>query len=138
MSERIQARYIQDMPWGGVANQGNVVMFRLTFKDGSDEKYAFDADLGPLLLANLHQYASMAANLKVKGAERAIESAAPYKVTRVARSGYSLDGNFVTVEFATGHGFPVVLAMTPDQAKQTIEFLQREILLAAKPQDNRN
>lgn len=138
MSEAIEARYIQDMPWGGVANQGNVVMFRLTFKDGRGEKYAFDSDLGALLLGNLHQYSAMAANVKLKGPERAIESAAPYKVTRVARSGYSLDGKIVSIEFATGHGFPVSLAMTPDQAKQTIEFLQREILLAAKPQDNRN
>jgi hypothetical protein len=134
----MEARYIQNMPWGGVANQGNVILFRLTFKDGSDEKYAFDDALAPLLIGNLHQYAEMAANVKVKGPERALESAAPYKVTRVARSGHSLDGKILSIEFATGHGFPVSVAMSPEQAQQTIEFLQREILLARNPRDTRN
>jgi hypothetical protein len=134
MSETIQARYIQDMPWGAVAAQGNVVMFQFVFKDGTQEKYAFDTELGPLLIGNLHQYSANAAAVKLKGPERAIETAAPYRVTRVARSGFSPDGKIVSIEFATGHGFPISLALTPEQAQQTIEFLQREILLAANPQ----
>jgi hypothetical protein len=54
---------------------------------------------------------------------------APY-FTGVFRSGDTLDGKHVTVEFNTNHGFPVHLAMTFDQVAQTIEFLQREMLLA--------
>jgi hypothetical protein len=39
MTQQIQARLITDMPWGGVANQGQHVLFDLRFADGSGERY---------------------------------------------------------------------------------------------------
>ena len=82
----------------------------------------------------------MAEAVRVKAPARAIVEAAPYRVTEVVSSGNSPDGSIVAVNYNTTHGFPLSIAMTPDQARQTIEFLQREILLAAQPrqQDQRH
>jgi len=126
----ISARYIKNMPWGGAANQGQQILFDFTFHDGTAEKYACDLSLVQLLLGNLTQYAAMAEAQRVKMPSRTVASAAPYRVAKVGRSGHSPDGEILSVEFETTHGFPVGIAMTPDQARQTIEFLEREMLLA--------
>jgi hypothetical protein len=136
----IQTRLIVDMPWGGVANQGQHIVFDLRFEDGQTDRYACPISTVPLLIGNLTQYASMAEAVRAKAPARAIVEAAPYRITEVVRSGYSMDGTIVSVEYNTTHGFPLSIAMTPDQARQTIEFLQREILLAAQAptQDRRH
>jgi hypothetical protein len=131
----MEARLIIDIPWGGVANQGQHVLFDLTFHDGQRERYACAISTVPLLMGNLMQYASMAEAVRVKAPPRSLVEAAPYRVTEVVSSGNSPDGSTVAVNYNTTHGFPLSIAMTPDQARQTIEFLQREILLAAQPQD---
>jgi hypothetical protein len=92
----------------------------------------------PLLMGNLTQYANMAEAVRVKVPDRSVVEAAPYRATEVVRSGHSLDGTIVSVEDNTTHGFPLSIALTPDQARQTIESLQREILLAQNPADTRN
>ena len=138
MGEHMEARHIQNIPWGGVANQGQFVLFDLTFADGSSERYACPLSTVPLLMGNLMQYANMAEAVRTKGTGRTIVEAAPYRATEVVRSGHSLDGSIVSVEYNTTHGFPLSIAMTTEQAKQTIEFLQREILLAENPIDSRN
>jgi hypothetical protein len=138
MSEHTQAREIVDMPWGGVAMQGQYILFDLRFSDGGAQRYACQISTVPLLLGNLSQYANMAENVRMQAPDRAIMEASPYKVTEVIRSGYSLDGKIVSVEYNTTHGFPVSIALTPDQARRTIEFLQREILLAENPRNNRH
>jgi hypothetical protein len=130
----INARVIRDMPWGGAANQGQVVVFDLKFDDGNRERFACPISTVQLLLGNLTQYASMAEAVRAKAPERALVEAAPYRAVDVVRSGHSPDGTMIAVEYNTTHGFPLSIAMTPDQAKQTIEFLQREILLAENPQ----
>jgi hypothetical protein len=137
-AKTIQARQVQDIPWGGVANQGQFVLFDLTFADGSRERYACPVSTMPLLVGNLTQYAGMAEAVRVKGSGRTIAESAPYRATEVVRSGHALDGSIVSIEYNTTHGFPVAVAMTIEQAQQTIEFLQREILLAQNPQDSRN
>jgi hypothetical protein len=130
----ILARLITDIPWGGVANQGQHVLFDLRFDDGQSERYACPISTVPLLMGNLMQYANMAETVRVKAPSRSIVEAAPYRVTEVVSSGHSPDGAIVAVNYNTTHGFPLSIAMTPDQARQTIEFLQRELLLAAQPQ----
>ncbi|MBV9984482.1 hypothetical protein [Bradyrhizobium sp.] len=136
----MQARFVLDMPWGGVANQGQYVLFDLRFNDATTERYACSLSLVPLIVGNLTQYAGMAEAVRVKGRDRAIIEAAPYRATEVLNSGHAIDGSVVTVEFNTTHGFPVSIALTPEQALQTIDFLQRELLLAkdAPSQDPRN
>jgi hypothetical protein len=129
----INARLLVDIPWGGVANQGQHILFDLRFADGETERYACPISTVPLLLGNLTQYAHMAETVRVKAPARAIVEAAPYRVTEVVSSGNSPDGSIVAVNYNTTHGFPLSIAMTPDQARQTIEFLQREILLASQP-----
>jgi hypothetical protein len=126
----IQAHLIVDMPWGGVANQGQQILFDLRFEDGQVVKFACSISTLPLLMGNLMQYAKMAEAVRVKSPGRTIVEAAPYRVTEIVRSGHSLDGTIVSVDYNTAHGFPLSVAMTLDQAKQTIEFLEREILLA--------
>jgi hypothetical protein len=138
MSGTISARVIQNIPWGGVASQGQFILFDLQFNDGTSEKYACPISTVPLLVGNITQYASMAEAVRIKGPDRSIVEAAPYRATEVFRSGHSPDGSIVSVEYNTTHGFPVSIAMTPDQARQTIEFLQREILLAQQPTGKHN
>jgi hypothetical protein len=133
MMATIQARLIMDIPWGGVANQGQHILFDLRFADGQSERYACPISTVPLLMGNLTQYASMAEAVRSKAPDRALVEAAPYRVTEVVSSGYSSDGSIIAVNYSKTHGFPVSIALTPDQARQTIEFLQRELLLAAQP-----
>jgi hypothetical protein len=123
------------MPWGGVANQGQHILFDLAFADGSRERYGCPISTVQLLMGNLMQYAAMAEAVRVKAPARAVVEAAPYRVTEVVSSGFSPDGSIVAVNYNTTHGFPLSIAMTPDQARQTIEFLQREILLSSKSED---
>jgi hypothetical protein len=132
---KISARLISNIPWGGVANQGQHVLFDLHFQDGGPDRYACPISTMPLLVGNLTQYAGMAEAVRTKGADRAVIEAAPYRATEVVRSGHGLDGSFVTIEYNTTHGFPVSIALTLEQAQQTIEFLQREMLLATQLPD---
>jgi hypothetical protein len=131
----MEARLIVDIPYGGAANQGQHIFFDLAFDGGQRERYACPISTVPLLMGNLAQYASMAEAVRIKAPARAIVEAAPYRVTEVVSSGNAPDGSIVAVTYNTTHGFPLSIAMTPDQARTTIEFLQREILLAAQPQD---
>lgn len=132
----VQARLITNMPRGGVANQGQHVLFDLRFEDGSEEQYACAISTLPLLVGNLTQYGSMAEAVRVKAPPRSIVEAAPYRVTDVVNSGNAPDGSIVAITYNTTHGFPLSIAMTPDQARHTIEFLQREILLAEQQPKN--
>jgi hypothetical protein len=132
----MEAILITDIPWGGVANQGQHILFDLRFADGQTERYACAISTVPLLMGNLTQYASMAEAVRVKAPPRSIVEAAPYRVTEVVSSGNAPDGSIVAITYNTTHGFPLSIAMTPDQARTTIEFLQREILLASRPQDH--
>jgi hypothetical protein len=129
----ISARFIVNVPWGGVANQGQHILFDLQFEDGGRERYACAISTVPLVMGNLTQYAHMAEGVRVKSPGRAVLESAPYRATEVFRSGHAPDGSIVSVDYNTTHGFPVSIAMTPDQARQTIEFLQRELLLAQQP-----
>lgn len=135
--DAISVRLIRDMPWGGSANQGEHVLFRLVFHDGTDEKFAFSHELGQIILGNLTQYCSIAYQERTKPASRALESSAPYRATPGSlRTGHSADGKMVTLQVGTTHGFPVAIAMSLEMARQTIESLQKEILLAEQPKDD--
>ena len=138
MSEEVKAKYIKGMPWGGIADNGDVVLFQLVYKDGSAEKFAFDSEVGQMLLGNLRGYAEEAAKTRASGTSKVAEGTAPYRVTNILRAGPSVDGTMVSVEFATASGFPLALAMTNDQAKQTVELLQRSIQAAQKSKDSLN
>src|ERR1700728_2666674 len=116
----IHARAIVDTPWGGVANRGHQILFDLRFANGERERYACPTSAVPLLLGNLTQYAAMAEAVRTTEPDRAIVQAAPYKVTEVVSTAHSTDGRMVTVNYNTTHGFPLSIAMTPDQVWQTI------------------
>jgi hypothetical protein len=133
MSRAISARVIRNIPWGGAATQGQFILFDLQFNDGTSEKYACPISVVPLLVGNIRQYTSMADTVRIKGPDYSVIEAAPYRATDVFRSGHAADGSIVSVEYNTTHGFPVSIAMTPDQARRSIEFLQRELLLALQP-----
>ena len=133
MTEEVKAKYIKGMPWGGIANDGNIVLFQLVYQDGSAEKFAFDSEVGQMLLGNLRGYAEEAAKTRASAISKVPMGTAPYRVTNILRAGPSIDGTMVSVEFATTSGFPLALAMSPDQAKLTIELLQRSVQAAQKP-----
>ena len=136
---KMSGRKIQSIPGGGSGNGGDAVFFKLQFSDGSDETYWCDMSLLPMLLGNLSEYGRMSRSVSVKHDGRHDDVGAPYIVTMVDRSAHTLDGKMVVIEYGTNQGFPIQLAMTPAQAQQTIEFLQREMLLAQKPEaDRRN
>jgi hypothetical protein len=116
----------------GPANQGQQIAFTLQFLEGAETLFC-DHALLSLLLGTLTTCGEQAE--QVRGGVRAKEllAVAPFRATKVANSGHSEDGQVVMVEFATDRGFPIQIAMSPAHATETIEFLQREILNAAKP-----
>ena len=111
----VQPHLIVDMPWGGVANQGQRVAFDLRFEDGQVGKFVCSISTLPLLMGNFMQYAKMAEAVKVKSPGRTIVKAAPYKLGILI--GHSLDGTIVSVDYNTTQGFPLSVAMTLEQAK---------------------
>src|SRR5581483_9244743 len=97
----ISIRLIGNIPWGGAANQGQHVVFDLQFERGERERYACPIGTMPLLVGNLIQYAGMAEAVRIKSAGRTLVESTPYKATEVLRSGHSLDGSTVFVEYNT-------------------------------------
>jgi hypothetical protein len=132
MNDIKQGRHITGIPRGGSANHGHAVAFVLKFGDGTEEQYFCDYSLLPLLVGNLKHYGDLAERIQSGMPRNAIKLSAPYVITKVVRSAHSLDGKTVAVEFDTNQGFPLEIAMTQEQALQTIEFLHREIRRAAK------
>jgi hypothetical protein len=110
----VQARVIKNVPWGAASEDGETIGFKLTFQDGTEETFACPLFLLPLLMGNLTQYANMAEAIRTRAPKRSEVPAAPYRATKVNRSGYSPDGAYVTVEFSTTSGFPLAVAMSPE------------------------
>jgi hypothetical protein len=94
----------------------------------------------PKLLGNIRQYGAMADASRIKPGASALDVSAPYVVALVDRGAHSDDGLTIAIEFGVSDGFPIQLAMTPDQARETIEILQHELTLATNtpPPDRRN
>src|SRR5437764_106430 len=120
---------------GGCASDGHAVTFVLEFEGGTRERVFCDYELMPLLVGNLTHYASMAAESQTRMPQNTRMFATPYHVTKLVRSGHSPDGRIVVLELDTNHGFPLQIAMTPEQSRQTIEALQIESLEAAPQQE---
>lgn len=127
---KISGIKIKNIAGGGVADGGAAIYFNLLFSNDQQETYVCDMALLPMLFGNLTAYAKMAEGERVRRSGRQVGTSAPYQITKVVRAGHTRDGKRAVVEFATNHGFPLQIAMSFVQAAQTIEFLQREILLA--------
>ncbi|MGA7680193.1 MAG: hypothetical protein WCA54_08440 [Pseudolabrys sp.] len=125
MTDSIEAHYIKGVPWGGAANEGQQILFRLSFHgDQPDVNFACDFAFVPLLLGNLTEYARRAEAQRVRSAE----TIHPYLVTEVAKSGITTDKKLVWIDFNTNQGFPLSVAMTSEQAQQTIDLLVRQMM----------
>jgi hypothetical protein len=70
MTDNIEAHYIKGVPWGGAANDGQQILFRLSFHgDQPDVNLACDFAFVPLLLGNLTEYARRAEAQRIRSAE---------------------------------------------------------------------
>jgi hypothetical protein len=121
---------LKSIPRGGPANEGQTVVFTLQFFDNTEENVACDIDLMPVLLGNLTKWGRIADTVRMRALHRPLVTSAPYRVAEVVRSAHSDDGKLVAIEVATDQGFPLQIAMYPEQAQRIIELLQREILWA--------
>ena len=125
MTDSIEAHYIKGVPWGGAANEGQQILFRLSFHgDQPDVNFACDFAFVPLLPGNLTEYARRAAQ-RVRSAETIY----PYLVTEVAKSGITTNKKLVWIDFNTNQGFPLSVAMTSEQAQQIIDLLVRQMMI---------
>ena len=140
MTETIQSREFVDITNGGAAEGGHTVYFELQFE--GDERVVFNCDhaLIPKLLGNIRQYGAMADSVRVKEGKPSLEVRAPYFVETVTRAGHSEDGKTIALQMVAEEGFPLEIAMTPDQARRIIQLMQTELIEAAKPPrpDRRN
>jgi len=138
MAKTIDARPIKNIINGGVVEAGHGVFFTFLLQDDTQESFHCGYDLVPKLIGNLRQYGSMAQQTRSPVAGRSMELASPYRVAKITRAAHSDDGKVIVFEAAVTDGFPVQLAMSLDQARQTIELLQTELTLAASPTDRRH
>jgi hypothetical protein len=140
MAEVLQSREFIGITNGGAAEGGNTVFFELQFE--GDERVVFNCDhsLIAKLLGNIRQYGAMADSVRSKEGKPALEVSAPYFLEAVTRAGHSEDGKTIALQMAAEEGFPLEIAMTPDQARRVIHLLQTELVEAAKPRppDRRN
>jgi hypothetical protein len=140
MTEVLQSREFIGITNGGAAEGGNTVYFELQFE--GDERVVFNCDhsLIAKLLGNIRQYGAMADSVRKNEGKPPLEVSAPYFVDTVKRAGHSEDGQTIALQMTAEEGFPLEIAMTPDQARRVIQLLQTELIAAAKPPapDRRN
>lgn len=140
MTETIQSREFIGITNGGAAEGGNTVYFELQFE--GDERVVFNCEhaLIPKLLGNIRQYAAIADSVRAKEGRPSLQVTAPYFVETVKRAGHSEDGQVIALQLVAEEGFPLEIAMTPEQAGRIIQLLQTELIAAAKPPapDRRN
>ena len=120
-------RVVTSSPRGASANGGHAVKFDLRFEDGAEEAFVCEAPLYQALLGKLVHYGALAENVRLAAPGQPVRLASPYLVTRVAGSGTSDSPSLIAIEFATQQGIPVQIAMSPEDAQKTIEFLEREL-----------
>lgn len=126
-------RVLKAVPKGGSIDYGQAIEFTFVFADGTKEDFACPAHLISQLLGNLSQYGGLAARMRASsGPGSLVELANMYQITNVTRAGHTDGGKLIALEVGTDQGFPIQLAMTPDQAKKTIGLLQTELLRAQK------
>jgi hypothetical protein len=140
MAELTNVRPIKAISRGGPVQGGHGVAFTVLFEDGGEENYYCRYDQLPMLVGNLSNFGSLAEQLLRGLPKEEVQVATPYTFDRLARSGRSDDGKTIALQIATKQGFPLQIAMTPDQAHETIAALQKELTLAGKgpPLDRRN
>ncbi len=140
MAEVLQSREFIGITNGGAAEGGNTVFFELQFE--GDERVVFNCDhaLVPKLLGNIRQYGAMADSVRVNEGKPPLEVSAPYFLEAVTRAGHSEDGKTIVLQMMAEEGFPLEIAVTPDQAGRVIQLLQAELIAAAQPPapDRRN
>jgi hypothetical protein len=140
MAEVIQSREFIGITNGGAAEGGHTVYFELQFE--GDERVVFNCDhaLIAKLLGNIRQYGAMADSIRAKEGNPALEVRVPYFIESVTRAGHTEDGKTIALQMMAEEGFPLEIAMSPDQARRIIQLLQTELMEAAKPPrpDRRN
>jgi hypothetical protein len=140
MTEVLQSREFIGITNGGAAEGGNTVFFELQF--AGDERVVFNCDHSLIgkLLGNIRQYGAMADSVRKNDGKPPLEVRVPYFIETVARAGHSEDGKTIALQMVAEEGFPLEIAMTPDQARLTIQLLQTALIEAAKPPrpDRRN
>lgn len=140
MPEILQSREFIGITNGGAAEGGNTVFFELQFE--GDERVVFNCDhsLVGKLLGNIRQYGAIADSVRRNEGKPPVEVCVPYFLETVTRAGHSEDGKTIALQMVAEEGFPLEVAMTPDQARLTIELLQTALVEAAKPPrpDRRN
>jgi hypothetical protein len=140
MAEVLQSREFIGITNGGAAEGGNTVYFELQFE--GDERVVFNCDhaLIAKLLGNIRQYGAIADSVRINEGKPPVEMRVPYFLDAVTRAGHSEDGKTIALQMTAEEGFPLEIAMTPDQARRVIQLLQTELIEVAKPPrpDRRN
>ena len=125
--ERIEAAPVRDIIGGGSVSGGEYVFFTLQFDDLSQHTSAAPFALMPRLVANLLQYAGMAEQDRAKTKGGHAQDVSPYRVTKLISSRRTDDGGLVGLKLGTADGFPLDIAMSPEQAAEAIALLQSEL-----------
>ncbi len=125
--ERIEAAPVRDIVGGGSVSGGEYVYFTLQFDDLSQHTSAAPFALMPRLVANLLQYAGMAEQDRAKAKGGPAHDVSPYRVTRLISSRRTDDGGLVGLTLGTADGFPLDIAMSPEQAAEVIGMLKGEL-----------
>ena len=109
---------------GGCEKHGMAIMFTMEFSDGSKQTYHCRHDLFPLLMTQLTCYGAIAARAR---AAKNLEQKGFAAITPTEMRGKPgivlLRGGRVVLEYATGFGFNVQLAMDRDQVRTVISYL---------------
>ncbi len=140
MTDLDKVQSIRNIAYGGPVQQGQGIVFKIVFEDGTQTNCYCRHDQLAMVVANLTAFGHLAEQLRAGAPKEAVRVSTPYKVTGVFDSGHTYDGIAVAIAVNTAQGFPLELVMTPDLARKAIEFLQRELTNTSQtpPQDRRN
>lgn len=121
------ATLIRDIVGGGSANRGEFAYFDLDLGEEGRVRYAAPFGLMFKLVSCLHEFSLLAERERAPTPDGQIAGDHARVVTEVAHSARSPDGRFIALDLKTTAGFPLLLAMTPDVARDVIARLQKEL-----------
>ena len=122
MTDRKQ---IVSFPDGGQDHGGQTVLFAFGFSDGTEQMFECSEHLFPRLMAVLQICGALAAQIRSSRPEQVVNLTAPTVMNAPGRTWR--DQLSIILEFGTGLGVPMQIAMSPDQAQRTIALLQEEL-----------
>ena len=124
------ARQVTDVTRCAVTERGAAFNLTLGFDDGTSEIIPIAHYVIEKLVPVLIQTGHGAAKIRTGVGQTLVEDARPFHVKRISRHAFDPQTGEVVLQIAVTEGFPLILAMSQDQAENAIAALRAALSFA--------